>query len=138
MNIYMVSPFLDSWILPNTQMLHVWNIYLQNWVIFRLNVGSNIPAPWSIWDMLGSTIPQLIINQQGNHRFSNDIHGVFRSIGVLPPIQRDRFPQKTETTTSVSSSSIDRRPTCRTLKELSLFGEDPIIKSWIIKSQLAL
>ena len=78
MNIYMVSPSLDSWSIPNTQMLHVWNIYLQDWVIFRVNVGN-----------------QLIINQQGNHRFSNDIHGVFRSIGVLPPIQRDRQKKKT-------------------------------------------
>ena len=97
MNIYMVSPSLDSWSIPNTQMLHVWNIYLQDWVIFRVNVGN-----------------QLIINQQGNHRFSNDIHGVFRSIGVLPPIQRDR--QKKKNNSSVSSSSIDRRPTCRTFK----------------------
>ena len=27
----------------HTQMLHVWYIYLQNWVIFRANVGSHIP-----------------------------------------------------------------------------------------------
>ena len=32
----------------HTQMLHVWNIYLQNWVTYRVNVGIHIPAPWSI------------------------------------------------------------------------------------------
>ena len=32
-------------------MLHVWYIYLQNWVIFKANVGINIPAPWSIWNI---------------------------------------------------------------------------------------
>ena len=26
-----------------------WNIYLQNWVIYGVNVGIHIPAPWSIW-----------------------------------------------------------------------------------------
>jgi hypothetical protein len=25
---------------PETRMLHVWYIYLQNWVIFRVNVGT--------------------------------------------------------------------------------------------------
>ena len=35
-----------------SQMLHVWNMSLQNWVIFGVNVGIltlNIPASWSIW-----------------------------------------------------------------------------------------
>jgi hypothetical protein len=35
----------------DTHMLHVWYIYLQNWVIFKANVGINIPAPWSIWNI---------------------------------------------------------------------------------------
>ena len=30
-------------------MLHVWNIYLQNWTISGVNVDIHIPAPWSIW-----------------------------------------------------------------------------------------
>ena len=32
-----------------------WNIHLQNWAIFRVNVGIDIPAPWSIWAMDGPT-----------------------------------------------------------------------------------
>ena len=30
-------------------MLHVWYIYLQNWVILFGQMMVNIPAPWSIW-----------------------------------------------------------------------------------------
>ena len=30
--------------------IHVWYIYLQNWVIFVGQMLVNIPAPWSIWD----------------------------------------------------------------------------------------
>ena len=26
-----------------------WYIYLQNWLIYGVNVGIHIPAPWSIW-----------------------------------------------------------------------------------------
>ena len=42
-----------KWIRPIalSQMLHVWNIYLQNWVILGVNVGkySIIFHTWSIW-----------------------------------------------------------------------------------------
>ena len=30
-------------------MLYVWNIYLQNWVIFGVSMLVNIPAPWILW-----------------------------------------------------------------------------------------
>ena len=36
---------------PITHMLHVWYIYLQNWVIFRVHVGKYSFHTWSIWVM---------------------------------------------------------------------------------------
>ena len=35
----------------HAHMIHVWYIYLQNWVIFRANVGVHIPAPWFAYGM---------------------------------------------------------------------------------------
>lgn len=32
-----------------SQMLHVWYISLHNWVILLVNVGPQLPAPWSTW-----------------------------------------------------------------------------------------
>ena len=35
---------------PNSHLLHVWYLHLQNWVILFGQMLVNIPAPWSIWD----------------------------------------------------------------------------------------
>ena len=34
----------------HTQMLYVWNIYLQNWAMFRVNVGKSSSTMVRIWD----------------------------------------------------------------------------------------
>ena len=38
-----------------SQMIHAWNIYLQNWVMIGKNVGIHIAAPWfasGIWNQI--------------------------------------------------------------------------------------
>ena len=39
-------------------------VYLphHNWVIFGVNVGVHIPAPWSIWDMFNNVLALLNSN----------------------------------------------------------------------------
>jgi hypothetical protein len=38
---------LRDLLMEQSHMLHVWYIYLHNWVICKANVGIHIPAPWS-------------------------------------------------------------------------------------------
>jgi len=51
-------------------MLHVWYIYLQNWVILRANVGVHIPAPWVAYGNGSTQNPPIPVTERLNQVLS--------------------------------------------------------------------
>jgi len=50
------NSFMNTYLYhPLPHVLHVWYIYLQNWVILFGQMWVNIPAPWSIWVLVDVT-----------------------------------------------------------------------------------
>ena len=42
----------NPWNMTFSHRLHVWYMYLQNWVIFTANVGTQIPTPWFAYETM--------------------------------------------------------------------------------------
>lgn len=109
----------------NTQILHIQYLHLENCVILELQMLVNLPAPWSIWDLIdhhqpgkGGTTPHTddLANCIPVHFGSNDGFTLDVVTTVVPPCRllahKQEPPALAQPLTSPCTTQAMNLPTC--------------------------